>query len=121
MAKSSGLGGVSENAMQFAIIAFLLLGVLFGMNIMAFIFGNLGPSQAGLTAGDEAFNTSIQIQNNSLNAIVTYSAQANTQMSTIAIAITLIILLAVFALFWKFFIGSSSMGGKGSAGPGNFQ
>ncbi len=33
---------VKKSVLAFAGIAFLLLGVLFGMNIMAFIFGNLG-------------------------------------------------------------------------------
>ena len=103
---------VKKSVLTFAFIAFTLLGILFGMNIMTFIFGNLGPAAAGLTAGSQAFNVSEQVQNNSLVAIRTYSAQANTQFTTIAVAITLVVLLAVFAFFWLFFMGSQ--GGKGS-------
>ena len=107
---------VGKSVMSFALIAFTLLGILFGMNIMTFLFGNLGPANAGLEVGSAAFNTSEQVQNNSLNAINTYSKQADTQFSTVSIAITLIILLAVFAFFWRFFVTSQGRGGGGSAG-----
>lgn len=96
-------------------IGFLLLAVLFGMQIMAFIFGNLGPDNSGLTVDTEAYNTSLQIQNDSLNAIGNYSTQAGTQFTTLGIAITLVILVAVFIFFWKAFMGSE----KGSS-PGSF-
>ena len=97
-------------------VVFLLLGALFGIQITTFIFGNLGPEASGLSSGSTAFNVSSNIQNNSLVAMQTYSAQANTQMNTIAIAITLVILLAVFALFWFFFMGQK---GRGSGGIGD--
>ncbi len=106
---------VRKSVLSFAFIAFTLLGVLFGMNIMAFIFGNLGPTQAGLTTGTVAFNVSQSIQNYSLVSIETYASNSNTQFTTLSVAITLVILLAVFAFFWFFFMGSQ--GGKGS---GNF-
>ncbi len=102
---------------EFASIAFLLLGVLFGMIIMTFIFGQLGPANAGLTLADPGFNESITIQNNSLQAIVTYTDQASNQFNIVAIAILLVILIAVFLVFWVIFIkqkkgGSSTAGGS---------
>ena len=57
-----------------------------------------------------------EIANNSLQSIGTYTSQSDTQFSTVSIAITLIILLAVFAFFWKFFITSQGRGKKGSGG-----
>ena len=101
--------GVKGTILSFAFIAFALLGVLFGMNIMTFIFGTLGPTAAGLDSGTIAYNTSTAIQNYSLGAIENYSDQSGTQFNTVAIAITLIVLLAVFAFFWKFFMGSESL------------
>ena len=101
---------------DFAFIAFLLLAVLFGMIIMTFIFGNLGPENSGLPTGSEAFNVSQQVQNNSLTAIRTYSTQANTQFTTIAIAITLAILIAIFLFFWAAFMGKRGVAGGGRGG-----
>jgi len=75
----------------FAGVAFLLLGVLFGMQIMTFIFAQLGPSNSGLTIADVGFNESETIQNNSLQAIITYTEQADTQFSTVAISITFLL------------------------------
>ncbi|MCK4264495.1 MAG: hypothetical protein KAX27_06080 [Candidatus Aminicenantes bacterium] len=115
MADKGGADSVGKNVLGFAFVAFALLGVLFGMNIMAFIFGNLGPTQAGLDPASIAYNTSLAIQNNSLQALNTYSTQSDTQFSTLAIAITLVVLLAVFAFFWRFFMGS---GGVAQAGKG---
>ena len=199
---------VGKSVMSFALIAFTLLGILFGMNIMTFLFGNLGDSTISILddktvtitnetgawvndtfftvsvrTGDSRFNgafsvvsafnasnsstdvayvpvlipagnytvfptngsfvrnansaaynwtnvnvtynyaqktsariSSEQVNNNSLNAINTYSKQADTQFSTVSIAITLIILLAVFAFFWRFFVTSQGRSGKGNAG-----
>ena len=108
---------IGKSVKQFAMIGFLLLAVLFGMQIMTFIFGNLGPENSGLTAGTEAFNQSLQIQNDSLTAIGNYATQSGTQFTTLGIAITLVILVAVFIFFWAAFMGS----GKDSiAGGGNF-
>jgi len=109
---------ITNDVKAFIAIVFLLLGALFGMQIMAFIFGNLGPANAGLTTGTIAFNISQAVQNNSLGAIETYSEQADTQFNTAGIAIVLLILIALFAIFWKFFIGTGK-GGKGG-GMGNF-
>ena len=39
---------VHKNVREYALVGFLLLSVLFGMNLMAFIFGNLGPASAGI-------------------------------------------------------------------------
>jgi hypothetical protein len=101
----------------FAAVAFLLLGVLFGMQIMTFIFAQLGPANSGLTVADPGYNESLIIQNNSLQSIVSYTGQADTQMTTVAIAITLAILIALFLLFWVFFIKPSrKSGGVGSGG-----
>ena len=102
---------------EFATIAFTLLGILFGMMIMTFIFGLLGPGSSGLTAADPGYNESLTVQNNSLNSIVAYTGQSDTQMLTVAIAITLVVLIAVFLLFWGVFI----KGGKKGGGGGNFQ
>ena len=102
---------------EYAVIAFTLLGVLFGMMIMTFIFGNLGPEQSGLTIGTEAYNTSLEVQNNSLQSISSYTAQADTQLNTVAIAIILVILIGVFLLFWQIFVG----GGKGKKAGGGSQ
>jgi len=112
--------GTQESVRNFVFIAFLLLAALFGMIIMTFIFGNLGPENSGLPTGNEAFNISQQVQNNSLVAIRTYSTQANTQFTTVAIAITLAVLIAVFLLFWRAFMGSTMGGGKRGAGSGSF-
>ena len=123
MADNDGVGGmdVKKSVLSFAFIAFALLGVLFGMNIMTFIFGTLGPEAAGLTSGSNEYNTSLSIQNNSLGAIDTYASQSTTQFSTLSIAITLVILLAVFAFFWFFFMGSgSSVFGGSKKSKGNF-
>ena len=107
---------IRTEAMTFATIAFLLLAVLFGMQIMTFIFGNLGPTAAGLTQDDTAYNISSDVQNNSLVAIRTYSNQSNTQFTTVAIAITLIVLIAVFVLFWRAFMNKGGIGREGGGG-----
>ena len=109
---------MKKEVAAFVGIVFLLLGVLFGMQIMTFIFGNLGPAASGLDAGSAAFNTSTAVQNNSLGAIETYTNQSNTQFNTAAIAITLLILIAIFAIFWKIFMSGKS--GMASGGGGNF-
>ncbi len=110
--------GVGDDVKSFIAITFLLLGALFGMMIMSFIFGNLGPGNSGLDVGTIAFNISQAVQNNSLGAIETYSEQADTQFNTAAIAIVLLILISLFAIFWKFFIGGGKKSGAG--GMGNF-
>ena len=106
-----------KSVREFATIGFLLLAVLFGMQIMVFIFGNLGPANSGLVVDTEAYNKSLEIQNDSLNAIGNYSTQAGTQFTTLGIAITLILLVAVFLFFWVAFMGK---GKGGSSGPGGF-
>jgi len=187
---------MKKNVLEFVIIAFLLLGALFGMQIMSFIFVNLSPSSVSIPddtitktnitgvyinstiytiteASNSNFNggfaviqatnsssgevilagnytvsaaagtivnasvinwnevnltysfsqkTSIRqssesIQNDSLNAIQNYSSQAGTQFNTVGIAITLVILIALFFIFWKIFVKGKS--GKGREG-GNF-
>ena len=112
------MGKSQDSVREFAFIGFMLLAVLFGMQIMAFIFGNLGPANAGLTAGTTAFNISEGIQNNSLLAIGNYASQAGTQFTTLGIAITLVVLVAVFIFFWVAFMGG---GRKGAEGPGGFR
>ena len=87
---------IKKDISEFASIIFTLLGVLFGLMIMAFIFAQLGPGKAGLTIADEGYNQSIQIQNNSLVAMENYSEQSKTQFTTIGIVITLAVLLGLF-------------------------
>ena len=111
------MGSSQESIREFALFGFILLAVLFGMQIMTFIFGNLGPANSGLVVDTEAFNVSLGVQNDSLRAIGNYASQAGTQFTTLGIAITLIVLVAVFLFFWKAFMG----GGKdGKSGPGGF-
>ena len=109
------MGSPQKSVKEFAMIGFVLLAVLFGMQIMTFIFGNLGPSNSGLTVGSEAYNVSEDIQNQSLRAISDYAGQSGTQFTTLGIAITLILLVAVFLFFWKSFMGRKEQG------PGSFQ
>jgi len=110
------MGKSQSSVREFALIGFLLLAVLFGMQIMTFIFGQLGPSNSGLTANTVAYNQSQAIQNYSLVAIGNYAAHSGTQFTTLGIAVTLIILVAVFLFFWVAFIGKK---GSGSS-SGNF-
>ena len=106
----------SKSIKEFALIGFILLAVLFGMQIMTFIFGNLGPANSGLVVDTEAYNVSLEVQNQSLRAIGNYASQSGTQFTTLGIAITLILLVAVFLFFWKSFMG----GGKKGSSPGSF-
>lgn len=114
-----GSGGMKADILGVAFIAFTLLGILFGMNIMTFIFGGLDPTTSGLVNGSTAQNTSIAVQENSLTAIQTYSAGANNQFSTLSTIIILLLLITIFAVFWKFFTGGV-MKSAGSSGGGNF-
>ena len=108
------MGKSQKSIKEFALIGFVLLAVLFGMQIMTFIFGNLGPESSGLTEDSEAWNVSEDIQNKSLRAIGSYASQAGTQFTTLGIAITLILLVAVFLFFWQAFMGKEKGGGPGS-------
>ena len=60
------------------------------------------------------------VNNNSLNAIVTYTEQADTQLNTAAIAITLLILIALFLVFWVAFIRPMMQQSSGKTTGGNF-
>ncbi len=53
----------------------------------------------------EAEMVSDETTNASLRAIGDYSSQAGTQFTTLGVAITLIILVAVFLFFWQAFMG----------------
>ncbi len=173
--------------LAYILVFFLLLAALFGGQIMAFIFGQLGPDAAGIkddnnqvinetgawlnattytvdasnvvgfsnlailgavnfsdntvielanftvvgsgftnstdTVWDNvAFNysynsfgevkiSSLTVQNESLNAVVTYAEGSTNQMNVVTIAIILILLIGVFLLFWNKFIKGNS-GGK---------
>lgn len=182
-----------KSVKDFATIAFTLLGILFGMMIMTFIFGLLGSDNvlqttdtlvsvsnetgawlntttytvdnsgvtgfgrlvitsainatdnssitvANFTVSGAGFTNSTAtnwadvsvsytytrdsdvklstdtVQNNSLQAIVSYTGQSDTQMLTVGIAITLVVLIAVFLLFWTVFI----KGGKKEGSGGTF-
>ena len=186
-----------KDVLAYVIIVFLLLGALFGMQIMSFIFGTLDPSvitsftdknefvvnesgsaeeagytvagasvlgfkgsvtvtemlnatdgvllpaanytvnaDTGLIVNGTAVNydtvlitynyirdgdlqlTSEAIQNDSLAAIQTYSAASSTQFSTVSIAITLILLIGLFVIFWKLIMKDGLIGGN--KGSGNF-
>lgn len=108
---------VNKTVTGFATVAFTLLGVLFGMVIMTFIFGQLGPSAGGLVSGDAGYEQAVAIQNNSLNSIETYSEQSDTQFLTVAISITLAVLIGLFLVFWGIFVGGKKSGGMSG---GNF-
>ena len=56
------------------------------------------------------------ISEDGLEGLESYSGQSDTQFLTVAIAITLLILIFVFGVFWKFFmsVGSTSRGKKDS-------
>ncbi len=60
------------------------------------------------------------VNNNSLNAVVTYTEQADTQLNTAAIAITLLILIALFLIFWVAFIRPMMQQSSGKTSGGNF-
>jgi hypothetical protein len=191
---------------EYATIAFTLLGVLFGMMIMTFIFGQLGTSNANtfddssisivnqsdntgtviwlnqtgytlptvsnanhssstinsiwasvntaypynvtvpasnytLTNGilrnatvstltnisisytenykSESEMTSRDVQNNSLQGVVSYTNNSTTQFNTVSIAVILILLIGVFLLFWGIFVANKKKSSSGSSG-GNF-
>jgi len=106
--------------MGFAMLVFILLGVLFGTQIMTFIFAQLGPTSAGLTIDDVGYNESLTIQNDSLVAITKYTGQADTQFLVAGIAITLLILIALFIVFWKYFMKDTIGGEMGAGKSGSF-
>ena len=192
------MGKTEKNIREFAFIGFILLAVLFGMQIMTFIFGNLGEvdqfddvvqtvinesgayvnatgytlveaSQSNFSGGavvtavwlnvsnspwllssvnytvssatgvltnatevlnatewedanvsyttnhkTEAEVVSEDITNQSLRSIGNYAGQSGTQFTTLGIAITLILLVAVFLFFWKSFMGKGKEGSPGS-------
>ncbi len=187
------MGTSQKSIKEFALIGFVLLAVLFGMQIMTFIFGSLGgadylddvtqstvnetgayinatgytlsqASQSNYSGGasitalwnstngtsialdkatvtdagvmtnataivwgnvtvsystnhkTEAEMVSDSTANDSLHAIGDYAGQSGTQFTTLGIAITLILLVAVFLFFWKSFMGK----GKGESGAGSF-
>lgn len=177
---------VNKTVRGFAVVAFTLLGLLFGMLIMTFIFGNLstvsvttsdydsitvtnetgaaanatgytldavsergfrnpsitqarnGSSGVVVEAGNYTLSSAgiltnataviwpnlhldytyerysigqlsgLDVTNQSLVAIETYSEQSDTQFLTVAIAITLAVLIALFLVFWKIFVGRKS-------------
>ena len=185
---------IQKSVKEFAMVGFLLLAVLFGMQIMVFIFGNFGAadfledetiatvnetgayinatgytltkaSQSDFTGGaaitivynstdglvilsgnytvnantgvvtnastttwanvnisyttnhkTEVEVISDSVTNDSLRAIGEYAEQSGTQFTTLGIAITLVILVAVFVFFWVAFMGKK----KGDEGPGGF-
>ena len=191
------MGTTQKSVKEFALIGFILLAVLFGMQIMSFIFGNLGAtdyledatqsvinesgayvnttgytiasasrsdytgasatavwvnvsgtpylipstnytltSLTGIltnasiipnaTQYDDAnisyifsYKTEVEMvsdetSNQSLQAIGNYAGQSGTQFTTLGIAITLILLVAVFLFFWKSFMGKGKEGSPGS-------
>ncbi len=114
MAKDMMKNSTVSEILGYITVFFLLLAALFGGQIMTFIFGQLGPDAAGLDITDAAFNSSLQVQNASLNAIVTYAEGATNQMNVVTIAIILILLIGVFLLFWNRFI-KDNVGSKGGA------
>ena len=200
------MGKSQQSVKEFAMVGFMLLAVLFGMQIMAFIFGNLNvvsdsiddvratvsnetgaylnasgytvvvasnsnfsggviitevfnstpaafiqsgnytvvaasgvvtnASESDFSTGNFAVNISYTynhktaakqitegVNNNSLQAIGNYAVQAGTQFTTLGVAITLVVLVAVFLFFWAAFIGGGSRKGKESgaaAGAGAF-
>ncbi len=65
----------------------------------------------------ESYSTTRAIQENSLNAVVTYTSGASTQLNTVSIAIILILLIGVFLVFWKIFVTNKK---SSDSGGGNF-
>jgi len=117
------MGETVKTIKEYATIIFTLLGILFGVMIMTFVFGQLGPSTAGLTSANLAYNTSLAIQNNSLGGLQAYSAGTTTQMNTVSIAIVLVLLIGVFLIFWKIFVSNKNKSrsrGYGGEMGGNF-
>ncbi len=190
---------VLKNVVAFVGIVFLLLGVLFGTQIITFMFGNLGAASSDLFSDEtntrtnltdvfinatvftipqasdlsftggftvlEVINVSNDVvllsgnytvdadagtitnatalvfsdvnmtytwtaktdaeiatetaNNNSIQSIITYTSQASTQLNTAAIAITLLILIALFVVFWVSFI-KPLMGDNSSTKGGTF-
>ncbi len=103
-----GIVEVQENFAGFIFCAFVLISILGGMLIMVFIFGTQKPLIGEIVEpGSLAFNTSQSVINNSLSAIETYSEQSVTQMSVLTIAISLVILLLIFAFFWRLYMGEN--------------
>ena len=194
MAEKNNIG---KQVAGFIGVVFLLLGVLFGMQIMTFIFGNLSTTTstfpldsntvinetggfinstgytldsasrpgfispvitlainatdgATISAGNytvssigvvtnatavtfdtvkftytyssdsQAKISSDAVVNNSLTSIVTYTDQSNTQLNTAAIAITLLILIAIFGIFWKLFMSKDGISGSSGKENRNF-
>ncbi len=189
------MGKTESSVKGFVVVAFILLGALFGMIIMSFIFVQLGPntssSFADLSAtvtnetgawlnsttytvddaGVKGFsglaitgaynisnvsepvaigignftvvgggftnssgavwpdvsvsysynlyssqrNAVEESSNNSLQGIIAYTAQATTQFNVVSVAIILIILIAVFLIFWKIFVKGDSKGNSGGS------
>lgn len=104
----------TKEILGYITVFFLLLAALFGGQIMTFIFGQLGPGAAGLTISDPGYNQSLQVQNASLNGIVTYAEGSTNQMNVLSIAIILVLLIGVFLIFWNKFI-KGNVAGKGAA------
>lgn len=107
----------SKAVLASVFIFFGLLAALFGANIMTFIFGQLGPTAAGLTVSDVGYNESLAVQNASLQGIKVYAESSSTQFNVVSITIILILLVGVFIFFWKTFMGN---GKKGAAMGGAF-
>ena len=105
---------IKKDVASFIFIVFLLVGGLLGVQISAFISGNLGPSQAGLVENSNAFNVSATIQNDTLQSLSTYSSGASTQMNTVSITITIALLIALFVFFMRAFIGKKGASGSAS-------
>lgn len=68
---------------------------------------------------DAEINTR-DVNNDSLSAIENYSGQSGTQFLVIGIAITLIILILLFVVFWKYFMKDTIGGTKAETKSGNF-
>jgi hypothetical protein len=63
--------------------------------------------------------TANSINNNSLSAANTYSAQAGNQFTTVGITITLVLLVFVFLLFWAIFSDKKKGGSSSRRSNGN--
>lgn len=97
---------------------FIFLGSLFGNQIMAFIFGFLGPDTAGLVPGDPGYNESLQNQINSLEATNAYSERASTVSVIVIVYMVIASLVALFLLFKDTFMGSKKSKSRSSGGFG---
>ncbi len=109
--RSNGATITAENYTVSASLGTIINATAQGWDNVSLTYSYLSKSSAELSAED--------VQNNSLQAIVTYSDGASTQFNTVSIAIILSLLIAVFLIFWRIFV-TNSKGNKSGENLGTF-